>query len=483
MKLLAILGIVCLGYTLADDNKLPFCKTCKCRFLSNSDPAEVSCTTKLIYDIFEDYYWIDSTTNQSYAYSSITLQNNEFGNLSYIFPPSNLTYLNLANNDINRISDSVFQNFQNMKTLILSYNDLEILHPNAFKGVYLETRLLPLRSLSELRLDHNKLHSLNQDIFEHTPEIEILDLSYNPLATIDQHTLLAIDSLANLKELYLQYTQISTLPDHMLHTPKKLDILDLSGNPIIKLPDTLQQVHVLSTLYLNNTGFENLTVENGFPPMPTLKVLHLCRNEKLSHVKAHSLSGLTNLEELHISDNIALVEIDPMAMAVTQSKSGGAIVPQIKKLMIANNKLAYLDSDILTRWDLLTDLDINGNPWTCECENQWLLEDLMPVYLKLNEERAKQVKCAAPIEMVKYTFYDLYEKKSSMRCLDAYGARPENDGMMLVGVLAGVLVAIPLILFLAFAHQRRWFGFCNPFDKSPAAYSRRFYDASPNDDF
>lgn len=483
MKLLILLASAFVGVIFAESDKLPFCKICKCHFSNDDEQADVTCTTNIIYNIFDDYYWKINGTNESYAYATINFQNNQFGDLTYIFPPSNLTYLNLANNDINKIADSVFQNLQNMETLILSYNDLEILHPDAFKGVYLETRLLPLRNLKELRLDHNKLHSLNQDIFEHTTDIVILDLSYNPIVTIDQHTLMAIDSLALLKELYLQYTQISTLPDSMLHTPKYLEVLDLSGNPISKLPATLQQVHKLNSLYLNNTNFDNLTEENGFPEMPTVKVLHLCRNQHLSHVMKHSLSGLVNLEELHMSDNIALSHIDPLAMALIRNHTGGAIWPPIKKLHINNNKLAYLDSDIIARWDGLTELDIRANPWTCECENQWLIEDLIPIYLKIDEENAKQVQCAAPIEMAKFSFYELYEKKSTMRCLDVYGARPENDAMMLVGILAGVLIAIPVLLFLVFAYQKRWFGFCNPCDKSPAAYTRRFYDSTPNEDF
>lgn len=62
-----------------------------------------------------------------------------------------------------------------------------------------------------------------------------------------------------LQELFLQYTQIKTLPDSMLHTPKYLQVLDLSGNPIEKMPKTLEQSHSLTRLYLNDTAFVNLT--------------------------------------------------------------------------------------------------------------------------------------------------------------------------------------------------------------------------------
>lgn len=68
-----------------------------------------------------------------------------------------------------------------------------------FQGLYMPTKFMPLNKLRELRLDHNKLHTLNQNIFEHAAFLEILDLSYNPFKIIDHHTLVAIDSLTRLK--------------------------------------------------------------------------------------------------------------------------------------------------------------------------------------------------------------------------------------------------------------------------------------------
>lgn len=62
------------------------------------------------------------------------------------------------------------------------------------------------------------------------------------------------------------------------------------------------------------------------------------------------------------------------------------------QLHLGNNKLSYLDSAIVGRWDKLAELDIRGNPWVCECENQWLIDELYPIYLKIDEKRAKEVK-------------------------------------------------------------------------------------------
>ncbi|XP_050299695.1 toll-like receptor 9 isoform X2 [Anthonomus grandis grandis] len=413
----------------------------------------------------------------------MTLTNQYFIVLNFTFPKSDLVYLNLANNDIYTIKDSVFQNLQKLEVLILSHNDLELMSPNALKGVYMPERYEPLKCLKELRLDHNRLHTLNTDLFEHTTDLEILDLSYNPFTVIDYSTVIAIDTLINLKELYLAYTQISTLPELILHTPLNLRVLDLSGNPMDIVPATLKNSHNLTTLFLNDTNFVNLTKANGFPLLPSLKVLYMCHLTNVERIEKEALGGLPNLEELYISDNIKLNYIDGFSLALIDKENDGTIRPFIKKLHLRNNKIAFLEGDFLARWDALIELDLGMNPWTCECENQWMVDDLMPIYLKIEKEKASLLGCQAPIEMVGYTFAELYERKYNMRCLDAYGAEPENDAALLVGVLAGILIAIPLILFGIYAYQRKWFGLLSMCDSSPAAYSRRFYKSTRDEDF
>ncbi|XP_030764308.1 toll-like receptor 3 [Sitophilus oryzae] len=482
---LLILLCLCAAFTKCDNDnnkqKLPLCGTCTCVFDNDQLPAKVNCKDDVTRLLQAESTWINPLNNQSYEYSELTLTNQEIMFLNFTFPTSKLTYLSITNSEVYRIVNSPFKNLENMVTLILSNNGLDLLMPDSFKGLYMEERYMPLRSLKELRLDHNNLHTLNMNLFEHTTDLEILDLSYNPLKVIDKHTTIAIDSLPFLKELYLGYTQIKTLPDQIMHTPIQLSILDLSGNPIEEIPETLGESHNLTTLYLNDTGFINITKNSGFPEMPSLKNLYLCNLRNLERIESESLSGLSGLQELHICNNIKLTHIDDFAIAKI-NEHGGATWPMIKKLNLFDNKLGYIDSDFLSRWDLLTYLNINDNPWTCECENQWLIEDLMPTYKKINPENANSVKCGAPIEMNGEHFIDLYERQYKMRCLDIYGAKPEQDAFMLVGVLIGVLIALPAILFIIFAYQRRWFGLFNMCDNSPAAYTRRFYSSTPRDE-
>lgn len=61
------------------------------------------------------------------------------------------------------------------------------------------------------------------------------------------------------------------------------------------------------------------------------------------------------------------------------------------QVFLQNNKLTYIEYDLVLKWDSLTELDIRDNPWTCECENQWLVDQLMPAYIKINESIASEV--------------------------------------------------------------------------------------------
>ncbi|XP_018320781.1 leucine-rich repeat neuronal protein 3-like [Agrilus planipennis] len=472
----AVFALITLSLATFTKGDTPFCDKCHC---SKEEPLIVDCASVKITNLFEDYYWMDKTTNISYSIAALNLSSNDLGDIKKIFPKSNLTVLDLSNNYIRSLDDQVFTNLEMMEILILSYNEIEHLNPNTFRGIRIDGDDYPLESLKKLYLDHNKLHTLPQDVFEHLQnEIKVLDLSDNPFTVIDQQTTIAIGSLIFLEELYMKNTQLSQLPEHFLHTPKYLKILDISGNSFQEIPETLVEAKSLSSLDISNNPFVTFGGKNIFPRIDTLKVLHICNMPQLQKIEEKALSNLVNLEELHICNNPALDYIDPNVLSRKDVEN--EIWPQIRKFYLCNNKLTHIDSHILAHWDTLTDLDIRGNSWTCECENQWLVETLMPIYVEINRSQASEVKCAAPVEMQRYTLYELFEKKTDMRCLDLYGHRPERDAAILVGTLIGVLLGIPLILLGVWVYQKYFYGY---FDKSPAAYSRQFYTRTNSVDF
>jgi hypothetical protein len=74
--------------------------------------------------------------------------------------------------------------------------------------------------------------------------------------------------------------------------------------------------------------------------------------------------------------------------------------------------------------------------------------------------------------------HELEVRDYHMRCMDTAGNHPEKDGKLLIGMLVGVLLAIPVTLILLLLLRNSRFG-SRFFSRGPAAYSRTFY--SPTD--
>lgn len=70
--------------------------------------------------------------------------------------------------------------------------------------------------------------------------------------------------------------------------------------------------------------------------------------------------------------------------------------------------------------------------------------------------------------------HDLEAHNYHMRCLDSVGNHPEKDGKLLVGLLIGVLLAVPVTLVAVLIFRNSRFG-SRFFSRGPADYSRAFY--------
>nr|CAD7407336.1 unnamed protein product [Timema poppensis] len=221
----------------------------------------------------------------------------------------------------------------------------------------------------------------------------------------------------------------------------------------------------------------------------------------------------------------------------------GTSIPTIQSwlegIWLNNNELEYLDSHLVARWDKLEILDIQVNPWMCDCENQWMVstlvkdaiplgkprrrwEDNVKTYLMKvgyqveleevnphlrggrvenhlgktapsspdrnsnldlpvlssraqHDKRVIQLRhrggCGQPEEMRASFITDLEARNYQMRCLDADGAHPERDSMLLVGVLVGVLLATPITLAAVLLWRKRRHIFSNTSNN----YSRALY--------
>ncbi|KAK2580065.1 hypothetical protein KPH14_012349 [Odynerus spinipes] len=429
----------------------------------------VNCTDRGLNSTFEEVQWPKTPI------AEISFKGNHLVHVTP-FPAVVISNLILRQNHITIIDNCAFKKIVNLTSLDLSHNELrtEKLIPQVFEGRFSPESYEPLSKLTFLNLAHNKLHALNQDIFEHVPSLKVLTLTGNPLKMIEGHTTLAISSLPYLEELDLSYCELNELPKHIFHKPRYLKKLVLSGNQFTSIPNALANAKYLQSLTLDENPIESINRLNAFPAMPMLKVLNLYCMPYLSEVGRGSFAKLTALETLHLQNCPLLKEIDGNAFQEEE-----AVWPPLKGLYLSDNALRYLPSQLVARWDKLEELDLMNNQWSCDCDNQYLIGLLLPQYgKKLMGEEVNELKCIHPPEYAGVNLTSLANRQ--LRCLDLYGARPEKDGAILIGILIGLLLAVPLGLAI-FVFWQRGFFFCG--SQGPATYSRAFYKRTPNDDY
>lgn len=418
--------------------------------------SECSCANSTVYCRLNGSSNIPSFTNLPKEITKCRLDDNDFHRITQ-FPRLNIQHLSISRCNVEHIDDAAFLNLRNLESLDLSFNNLktEVLIGHIFRGHYAPDKYEPLWNLKNLTLKKNLLHSLRSDVFEHLPNLESLDLSENSLQTLVGFTEKALTSLTRLKVLNLSDTMLARIPHSFIHMSKYLETLDLSGNYFTEIPMELESTHNIEWLSLDDNPIRNV---RQFPRLPFLRTLHLSNMMYLTEINNRSLIGLPQLEEFYCSHNRELRLIDGSAFSCLDlSVSEGEIWPPLKVLSLNNNSLRYLDSHLLSRWDDLQKINVQNNPWVCDCENQWIIHTLVPLISRTDSKLLKSFKCQEPIEMRGKFFEDLYQQNYHMRCLDLYNHKPEKDATLLIRLLFGLIFSLPffMIIFVLLTKLRK----------------------------
>ncbi|EGI61717.1 PREDICTED: leucine-rich repeat neuronal protein 2-like [Acromyrmex echinatior] len=443
------------------------CTVCSCA------DNYVDCNNRNLETHFEKERWLNIT-----AVKVISFEHNRLVHVTP-FPRIVVERLILRRNRIARIDNHAFKELVNLTELDLSDNQLtsQMLQPHIFEGTFSPEAYEPLSNLQILNLGNNVLHWLHQSIFEHIADLKVLNLSGNPFGVFDYRTSIAISSLSYLEELDISYCELRELLNLQFHNAKHLKKLNLTGNQLTVLPKSLEEARTLEYLSLDGNPIRAIDRTNAFPNLKMLRELSLRGMLNLTVIGNGGLSALTGLESLYIQNCWKLGRIEEYAIAFTTTE--GTMWPPLKKLNMASNDLRYLPMLLVGRWDKLEELRLTGNQWNCDCDNQYLIGTVLPEYGEalMGENEVDELTCSAPPEHAGKKLASLADRH--LRCLDLYNARPEKDAAVLVGVLIGLLIAIPIGMAF-FILWRRGFFFCG--SQGPGTFSRAFYKRASNDD-
>ncbi|KAG8234430.1 hypothetical protein J437_LFUL014866 [Ladona fulva] len=248
-----------------------------------------------------------------------------------------LTEIDLSDCDIREFPTTVFISNNKLDRIKISGNLL---------GGYLsnDTRF-PFTTATNLDLSDCKYHVISKNYFSELHSIVYLNLSGNPLISWEEGS---FSSMTNLQSIDLSRTLL----------------VQLDSNAFIK--NTL-----LKSLFLSNVQLGKVFSKKGL----------LNSNRSLSH-----FLHIPSLEELDLS----YCDIHHL----TKGMFSGT--PSLSKLSLVSNGLRSLNVSIISKLSNLTFLDLQDNPWRCDCT---LVELRDWWYDKRMEPRKHWVICEEPDEL------------------------------------------------------------------------------------
>lgn len=176
------------------------------------------------------------------------------------FPSLDIRTLSFRKNKIRKIEARAFLNLTLLEKLDLSENKLthDALSRQVFEGHYTAQEYEPLVNLKWLSLADNDLHTLDPDLFDHLPNLEVLLLCHNQFRIMDANSVGAISSIPQLKVLDLSFMELRKIPESTLHGPRELKVLNLTGNLFTEIPDDIRFARNLVELVLDDIPIEHI---------------------------------------------------------------------------------------------------------------------------------------------------------------------------------------------------------------------------------
>lgn len=326
-------------------------------------------------------------------WESLTIKNQGYANLThigkYFFKKlPNLKILEL-NGVVNQLGPKSFQSNRKLEMIQLWNNHLEKIHPTLFKN---------LNELRNIYLVNSELNVLERGTFQDLEKLRVLCLRNNSLKIFPKNVV----SSTNIEELYVEDNGLETIEQLAFINMPKLRKVNFSGNKLTTF--------IVPTLFGTNSlkidrlsfGRNQLTAihSNTFELLPNLKYLFLDQN-KISTIECNALKNLHKLVILDISDNNLL--------DISQEIFPDDPMEALEMILLHNNRLTFLNPEILNQKPKLRYLTYFGNPLQCPCLDQ--------LNLQLSKKNVTQI-CFENYENRPLCIYNTIESTLVSKCTD-----------------------------------------------------------------
>ncbi|CAL4064553.1 unnamed protein product, partial [Meganyctiphanes norvegica] len=418
-------------------NKTNICMQCMCLTLQ---PYTVDCMNARYEEL------PPLTMNITYPWK-LQLTHNKIRHIPQFPLLHNLIKLDLGRNGIKNIDEAAFANLYDLKGLVLAYNNLsaEILETHVFKG----TNMLQPLGLEELDLSYNNLHSLEGHTLQYLPNLTKLHINNNPIHDIPYDMATAINTLENLEELDLSQCNLDRLPYHFLTDLRKLRKLTLAGNKLSIVPAEVNYAHSLTYLNLNGNPITTIMKGDFSEALRNVQELELSGMPVLRSVGPEAFSSLDHLAVLKMCDNPKLRSINMYAFTFFDLNR------QLQEIYLQSNALTTLAEDMLP-WTTLKVVDLQNNPWSCDCKLRWLAEDLIPLIERTNPSKTLSLICAEPDTDRGHKLTNIVGKPNAFSCDPPYIPKYTIYSPVAIAIIAvGITLMITSAIIFAYTLYRR----------------------------
>jgi Leucine-rich repeat (LRR) protein len=232
---------------------------------------------------------------------------------------TNLQNIDLSNNQINILSDSLLENLNLLDKIDLSQNLIEQLPENFFKNSMFNKKDDKNKEEKEsilrfINLSNNKIVTLHDSLLKNLNSLEAIDLSNNKISEFPtelfKNLVLKKDVDKNkeeeksiLTEIDLSRNKIIKMEKKMFDSLVNLEDINLSNNQISDLP---------IDLFSNLPGLKGMTFANNqigelpkdlFSNLPELKYIDFSKN-KIKEFSPSFLASCADLKYINFSNNL-----------------------------------------------------------------------------------------------------------------------------------------------------------------------------------
>ncbi|XDV39084.1 hypothetical protein PO909_008373 [Leuciscus waleckii] len=301
---------------------------------------------------------------------------------------STLEFLDLSRNRIKELTCDDFANLTRVKTLYLYSNKISLINSCLFKD---------LTSLEVLKLGTNNLLSIGDAFSKGPHSLKDLQINFNKLSKIKKYT---FRKLSQLTSLTLQDNQISEIEAHAFEELKNLTSLLLSSNKITARTLT-KHLNVFSgmpnlqnlDLYANSILFtDDKLSHTPFKELKQLRVLTLHSQRRgIGQIPSNLLQGLSSLEMFYagntnlchlnpdtfkFSPQLWFLDLSKNALSEDNSIPAETFHPisRLTKLILSRTQLRSLNFLLNANLSRLSTLRAQGNE--IDAINQTLIQSL-----------------------------------------------------------------------------------------------------------